>query len=260
MKIAGFQFKISQDVYLNYEKIESAAIEASSKDTRLLITQECALTGYPPIEIESIKNIDFNIVSECTKKLEKLSSQLKLYIALGTIRPVGDKYLNSMILISPNNDHQSYDKRALWGYDKNNFIPPKNKNDGIWLIDGIKIGIRICFEVRFPEYFRELYNENVDIIIMSFCDISDSINPVRLNIIKSHLLTRAIENCTTLISVNGITKFQTAPTFVINPDGYILEEAPLNEEFLMIYNYSKLESNFGRDGRKFYNNILQKPH
>lgn len=260
MKIAGFQFKISQDVYSNYEKIKSAAIEASSKDTRLLVTQECALTGYPPIEIESINDIDFEVVSDCTKKLERLSKKLNLYIALGTIRTVGDNYLNSMILISPNNDLKFYDKRALWGYDQKNFISPQSKNTGIWNIDGIKVGIRICFEVRFPEYFRELYKENVDIIILSFCDISDSDNPGRMNIIKSHLVTRAIENCTTLFSVNGITKYQTAPTYVINPDGYVLKEAPINKEFLMIYDFKNSESNFGRDGRKFYNDLLQYPH
>lgn len=46
-----------------------------------------------------------------------------------------------------------YDKRALWGWDKDNFTP--GEGGGIIEYGDIKIGIRICFEVRFPEYFRE---------------------------------------------------------------------------------------------------------
>ncbi len=255
MKISAFQFKISSSIDENYIKIKKAVIKSASEKVRLVVTQECALTGYPPIEIGSIDDIDFIKVNDSIAKLTNLSKELGIYIALGSIKQIEDKYLNSIIMISPNGDIDSYDKRALWGYDQNNFIPGENSTM-YWEIDNIKIGIRICFEIRFPEYFRELYKQNVDIVIVSFCDISDKPNKGRLEIIKSHLLTRAIENAYTVISVNGISKFQTAPTCIINPDGYILKEAPMNEEFILIYDYIKSDSNLGRDGRIFYNNSL----
>lgn len=255
MKIAAYQFKVSKNIDENFNNIKNAALKASKENIRLVVTQECALTGYPPIEINSINDIDFNKVNDYTQELYEISKELDIYIALGTIQKMDNGYLNSIIMISPDGNNKSYDKRALWGYDQDNFIPGKNEN-GIWEIDNIKIGIRICFEIRFPEYFRELYKEKVDIVIVSFCDISGKENPTRLNIIKSHLLTRAIENCNTIISVNGVTKYQTAHTCVIRPDGSIVAEAPLDQEYLLIYEYEPSKTNFGRNGRIFYNDQL----
>ena len=45
--------------------------------------------------------------------------------------------------------------------------------DGIFEIAGISVGVRICFEVRFPEYFRELYARKTDLNVVLFYDVSD---------------------------------------------------------------------------------------
>ncbi|NLM35069.1 MAG: hypothetical protein GX206_06470 [Clostridiales bacterium] len=83
--------------------------------------------------------------------------------------------------------------------------------------DDIKVGFRICFEVRFPEYFRELFKENV----------------------------------MTVISVNSTSYYQTSPTAVININGNVLNEVPRNMEYLMVYEYQKPAIGFGEEGRIF---------
>ena len=65
-----------------------------------------------------------------------------------------------ILLFQPNKQIKSYDKRALWGWDNDNFA--KGNSDGIVEIDGVVFGIRICFEIRFPEFFREFYKRNTD--------------------------------------------------------------------------------------------------
>jgi len=255
MKIAALQFSVSKSIKENLKIIENTIIDAAKQNIRLLITQECALNGYPPIEIDSVEDIDFKEHEIALQKIIKLSIKYNIYIALGLIRKDNKLVKNSIMLISPYGNHDFYDKRALWGWDMDNFAPGI-ENNGIWEIDGIKIGIRICFEIRFPEYFRELYKENVDIAIVSFCDLSKEPNDNRLNTIKSHLLTRAIENAFTVISVNGTTLYQTAPTCVINPDGEIEIEAPSNEQHILYYNYDKTKPGFGRQARIHYNKKL----
>jgi len=171
-----------------------------------------------------------------------------MYIGLGTIIPDNGKYFNSIALISPHQDNlPSYSKRAHWGWDAENFT--QGISSGIYKIDELKIGIRICYEVRFPEYFRELFKESVQIAFVSFCDISNEPDPERYEIIKSHLVTRAVENAMYVMSVNSSTKHQTAPTCLIDPDGNTLAVAPRDGEYLLTFELTDLGSSFGRDGR-----------
>jgi predicted amidohydrolase len=248
MKIAAFQFHSSQDLEANYAALQRGFEKAANDHVRFFITQECALCGYPPVERDTISTIDFALVSEMIGRIKKFSAASNMIVAVGTISKKGQAYRNSIILLTPGKRNlPSYDKRALWGWDVQNFSAGVSK--GIYTIDGIKIGIRICFEVRFPEYFRELFAADVQIAFVSFCDVSDQENLDRYEIIKSHLITRAVENAMMVVSANSISKVQTAPTCMVDPDGKIIQIAPRDEEYLLVHDYEDFDPNYGRDGR-----------
>ena len=84
--------------------------------------------------------------------------------------------------------------------------------------------VRICFEVRYPEYFRELYRENTALNIILFYDVADSDDIERYELIKSHIRTRAVENVTYTMSVNSIRPYQTAPTGIFDKSGRTINE------------------------------------
>jgi predicted amidohydrolase len=251
MRVGVFQFRGSDSLSENHEAIIRAIISASQNKVRLLVFQECAACGYPPVETPAANKIDFDVLNSYFQEIKQLARENSMYIVLGTIRKQSSKYYNSVQLIDPNGDViGNYDKRALWGWDLDNFT--KGVSMGIYQIDDIKVGFRICFEVRFPEYFRELFKSEVPLCFVSFCDTSEGDSPERYNIIKSHLVTRAVENVMTIISVNSISKYQTAPTAVIDPNGHILSEAPRNQEYLIVYDYNTPEMDYGSKGRIHY--------
>ena len=248
MRIGVFQFSSQEDIESNHKKIINAITSAYSQNVRLLVFQECATCGYPPIETPSIHKIDFETLSTQMQEIKQLAKKYNMYIALGTIREQESRYYNSIQLINPAGEIMgAYDKRALWGWDLENFT--RGSALGVYEIDGVKVGFRICFEVRFPEYFRELFKSNVELCFVSFCDVSERELPERYNIIKSHLITRAIENVMTIVSANSISNHQTAPTAVFSPNGVVIEEAPLNQEYLLIYDYEVPKVGFGEKGR-----------
>jgi len=256
MKVAAFQFHGSNDIKENLLAIERGIENGSKEDVRFLLTQGCAICGYPPVETDKISSIDFGMITNAVERIKELAIKNNMYIGLGTITPDNGKYFNSIALISPHQENPAlYSKRALWGWDAENFT--QGIGNGIYTIGELKIGIRICYEIRFPEYFRELFKENVQIAFISFCDISSKPDPGRFEIIKSHLVTRAVENAMYVVAVNSIAKHQTAPTCLIDPDGNVLGVAPNDREYILTLDLANQGSNFGREGRITHSKYLQ---
>jgi len=258
MRIGVFQFGASDDLGKNYARMTDAIEQAAREEVQLLVFQECAACGYPSVERTDVEGIDFGELWDYAEKIAALARRHDMYIAFGTIIKREECFFNSIQLIGPNGKILgAYDKRALWGWDTDmlsNFS--RGRSQGIFSIDGCKVGFRICFEVRFPEYFRELYKEDVQLCFVSFCDVNEKGDPDRLALLKAHLQTRAVENIMTVVSVNSTSKFQTAPTAVINHNGVVVAEAPANEEHLLVYEYAAPKSDFGIEGRRVNNAVL----
>ncbi|MDD3242976.1 MAG: carbon-nitrogen hydrolase family protein [Eubacteriales bacterium] len=256
LRIGLFQFNCGQGQAGNREAILRGVSQAAAAGVRLLVTPECALSGYPPVEIPSVDAIDFDAQDAFEGELCALCARHDLYLAVGSVRRTADGCANTLTLLGPQGRVGHYDKRALWGWDTENFRP--GTQEGIFEIDGVRFGLRICFEVRFPEYFRELFGQNIGLCIVSFCDVSAQPSPRRYDTIRAHLLTRAVENVMTVLSVDSISAYQTAPTGVFDPDGHLLQEAPPNEEALLIYDYQPAAPDFGRQGRLSVSRALQR--
>jgi omega-amidase len=255
MRIAVFQFQESYDITENHKAIIRAIVSASEKKVRLLVFQECAACGYPTIESSHIRNIEFEGLASNLKEIQEYAEKYGMYIALGTIRKDGLSHYNTIQLINPKGELVgTYDKRALWGWDLDNFQPGKDL--GVFEIDDIKVGFRICFEIRFPEYFRELFKAKAELCFVSFSDTSDQDSLQRYELIKSHLATRAVENVMTVVSVNSCAQYQTAPTAVFDINGVVVQEAPRNQEYLLFYDYCSPEIGFSTRGRLENSNRL----
>lgn len=254
MKIGAYQFAVSGDIEENMEVIIAAINQATEQNVRLLVFPECALTGYPPYDIENSSSIDADKVTDSLKKIQEVANQRNLYIIVGTIVEECGKYHNSAAIISPNKPIAMYYKRALFGWDADNFN--SSNNDGVFEVDGLRIGVRICFEVRFPEYFRELYMAHTDLNVILFYDVADHDNLDRYDLIKSHIRTRAVENVCHTLTVDTIRPYQTAPTGLYDKSGRILGELERNTVGLFIYDLIVEEPDFGEQGRIDISNQL----
>lgn len=247
MRLAAYQFAVCGDLKKNTEKIKEAIEKAASEKTDFIAFSECALSGYPPTDIASSKDFDFKALPAVLNELQELSDKHNITVLIGSIA-FDEKYVNRAFLIAPKRDIRHYDKRALYGYDSDNF--ERENTDGIFEINGLKVGVRICFEIRFPEYFREAYKAGTDLNVVIFYAVSDFDDTEKYEVMRSHLISRAAENVTPILSVDAITPFQSAPTCFINASGRVLAEAKRNEEELLIFDFEKSELNFGEIGRK----------
>lgn len=254
MKLGAYQFAVTGSLQNNLDKIKNAISQAASQKVELLIFPECALTGYPPHDIPSADRIHEDEVNSAIEDLQKMAAGNNMYIVIGTITICKGQYYNSALVLQPHGNRIIYNKRALWGWDRENFCA--GNSAGVFQIADTKIGIRICFEVRFPEYFRELYREDTDLNIILFYDISNRDDVKRYELIQSHIRTRAVENVCPILTVNTSKPFQTAPTALYDQSGNPLAELKRNQEALLTYDFMKTAFSFGEQGRKEISDLL----
>lgn len=253
--IGAYQFAVTGNIEDNFKIIKNAVKEAVEKGVRLLVFPECSLTGYPPRDINCSSDVDFNKLEIVYEQLQELVDNNDICLVVGTIRQEEDRYKNCAIILRPNREKCFYDKRALWGWDKDNFS--KGNENGIFEVGDWKVGVRICFEVRFPEFFRELYDEKTDLNIILFYDVADTDDMERYDLIKAHIRTRAVENVTYTLTVDAIYPYQTAPTALYDKSGHALAELKRNEEKMLIYDLLDAPHDFGENGRSEISDCLR---
>ena len=260
MKLAAYQFGVTGCIADNLNKMLGAIGEAASQGVSLIVFPECAVTGYPHYDMASAGDVNADAVEQALGELQDAADRNGIHVLVGTVARYQEHVYNRAYFLSPGEPAQQYGKRALYGWDSVNFMP--GSGNGVFEIDGVRIGVRICFEVRFPEFFRELYRERTDLNIVLFYDTSAENDLHRYELLKSHLLTRAVENVTPVLSVNSIGQagvpatYQTAPTCMIDASGNVLAESERNVEGMLVYDFSKRKLNFGEIGRKLFSDKL----
>lgn len=254
MKIGAYQFAVTGHVESNFNMIKQAVELAANEGIQLLVFPECALTGYPPHDIACSAQVDFDAAARSYRCLQELSDTHDMHIVVGSVTREKSGYRNGALLFSPRIPVRTYYKRALWGWDRENFRGGNGK--GVFEIAGLRVGIRICFEVRFPEFFRELYAEHTDLNLILFYDVSDRDDVDRYELIKSHIRTRAVENVCYTLSVCATCPCQTAPTALYDRSGTTLSELERDKEGLLVYDLTLSAPNFGECGRIEISNLL----
>ncbi len=114
----------------------------------------------------------------------------------------------------------------------------------------------LCYNVLCDFDFLKIIKAQTNLNVIIFYDVSDVDDVSRYEMIKAHILTRAVENVTYTATVNAIAPFQTAPTILYDKSGRLLCEAERNKEQLLVYDLEKSENNFGENGRKEISNWL----
>ena len=169
--------------------------------------------------------------------LAEQASKHAAYIVGGTVplQTTGaNKYRNSLLVYNRSGENIArYDKIHLFDVT----LPENNKSfsesdiieagNGVVVvdIDGIKLGLTVCYDLRFPELFRLLLDKGAEVMVVPSAFTSETG--------KSHwhalLKARAIENLSFVIAaaqggyhVNGCESY--GHSLIIDPWGKVLDE------------------------------------
>ena len=126
IRIAACQFPVSSSISDNLSWIADQMIESSLKKATIVHFSECALSGYPGVDMKSMDNFDWDELHNATDSVMALAKELNLWVVLGSIhRLTGDnKPFNCLYLINSEGELvDRYDKRFCTGGDLKSFSP-----------------------------------------------------------------------------------------------------------------------------------------
>lgn len=175
------------------------------------------------------------LLRDQTEKVMSLANKLRIWIVLGSTHPLTppNKPHNSLYLISPDGKiTDRYDKRFCTSGDLRRLTP--GNRFVYFTVNGVKCSLLICFDLRFPELYRELYKQKVNCIFQSFYNARQKGPSAHTHIMRQTMQCHAATNHFWVSMANSSGYYSPYPSCFIQPDGVIVGQLKQNKAGIMV--------------------------
>lgn len=220
MKISIAQFKSELGAFEDNFQTAAKLIEAA-RNSDVILLPELWSTGYYPTPVEKFADKD----GERTKEfLCAASEKFSVNIIGGSvIVDSGGKIFNRCMVANRRGEIvASYDKTHLFSFANEGDVFSAGDKISVVELDGVKCGLAICYDLRFPEFIRKIALAGAEIIFIPAAWSLKRLTP-RQVLTKA----RAIENQIFVVFANSSGKSE-----IVNPLGEVVAIAERGEEIL----------------------------
>jgi len=154
------------EVDRNLERIERWVVDAAQAGASLVVLPEAATTGYAFTSLDEALPVARRAGVVAPELLAGMAAKLAITIVCGTLEAEGDEIFNSALVMSPDGRRFKYRKMHLPFLGIDRFATPGP--DAPWVVEvaGLRLGVLICYDLRFPEAARVCALEGADLIAL----------------------------------------------------------------------------------------------
>jgi len=258
LRIAICQFPVSCNTTGNAKFIRRFMKKAAETEAHAVHFPETALSGYGRSDFTPSSTDNWQELEEQTREIVSLANKLGLWVVLGSCRKVENmkRPANCVHLIS--------DKGRIVGtYDKQQLTP----NESDWytpgngflvaIINGIKCGFLICYELCFPDLFEAYRKEDVQLIFHSCHTVSRKPNPLFQELTTAQIRTRATDNQMWIAGSTSAARYSFSKTCIARPDGSV-RSLRKHTGGILLHDFPDTELGWTYDNRKKRSSIENK--
>lgn len=180
--VAAIQMTSSDDWQANLTIAEQEIQMAAQAGAQLVVLPENALLFAGKLLRKLAESGEQAVILQ---RLATLAQKHKLWLVVGShpslyrldkTQVSANRVRQSCLVFSPMGELAArYDKIHLFDavvgdtkgqYKESNFIEPGEKELIVINMDGMKVGLSICYDVRFPELYRALADKGADLVIV----------------------------------------------------------------------------------------------
>lgn len=217
----------------NLSRVLDTLARAAAQGAHLALFPECALTGYM-LTAEEAAAVAEPIPGPRTDRLAQACRQWDLLAVVGTIeRDERGDCFNTAVLISPDGVLGRYRKTHLICLGVDRFLIPGGKLVEPFSTPLGRLGLLICYDLRFPEPARVLALAGAQAILLP------TAWPQAATLYPDYVArTRAAENGLYLLAADHVGSERGSRylgrSLIVGPEGEILAEAGQDEEALLL--------------------------
>ncbi|EGX61278.1 hydrolase [Streptomyces zinciresistens K42] len=215
----------------NLKALDEAAGRAAAAGARLLAAPEMFLTGYAIGD--EIGRLAEPADGDCADAVADTAARHGLAVLYGYPERAGDTVYNSAQLISADGARlANYRKTHLFGCFEHDHFTPGERQVVQAELDGVRVGILICYDVEFPENVRAHALAGTDLLVVPTAQM----HPFQF-VAESMIPVRAFENQMYVAYVNRVGRegeFEFVGLSVLaGPDGVARARAGRGEDLVL---------------------------
>jgi deaminated glutathione amidase len=247
--VATCQFPVTADIESNLQFILEHMESGKSQNADVCHFPEASLSGYAGVDFTSFESFNWDALRRASREIIRLAGELKIWTIFGSAHELtgSNKPHNSSYIINAEGKLvDRYDKLFCAGNIEQSTDDLAHYSSGshfsTFEINGVRCGVLICHDYRYPELYREYKRRGVQLIFHSFhvANVSqDKFEQLLDYVGRKHrylgsggtlpavtmpagMIASASNNFVWISCPNSSTKESCWPSFFVRPDGVII--------------------------------------
>jgi len=216
----------------NLEKCLDSIRIGSIAGATLVVFPECALTGYCFTSRDEATPMAESIPGWSTRTIAALCKELGTYVVVGLLEKSRDRLYNAAAFIGPEGLFGKYRKTHLPYLGVDRFVDHGDKLFQVYDMPLCRVGMSICFDLRFPEPSRVMALEGAEVLTLPTNWPEGAEVSARF-----FVNTRAAENRIYYVAANRVGTERgfsfIGESKIVDPNGRTLAEASPGKEELI---------------------------
>ncbi|MDQ7840521.1 MAG: carbon-nitrogen hydrolase family protein [bacterium] len=228
MRVGLAQLGATSDVAANQTQALEMAAAAAQQGVDLLVFPEMFMYRRPANLVQPLGEIAESVDGPFMQAIAGAARQHRLHLVMGVLESApGEtrRAYNTAVLISPAGER-------LAAYRKVHLYDAFNGRESEWIVPADapppvvetplgRLGLQICYDVRFPEWSRLLALGGAEVIVMPTSWVS---GPLKEDHWVTLVRARAIENVCWFVAANQIRPDRIGRSLVIDPMGVVVAD------------------------------------